>query len=35
MTITNGYTTLDDFKSYLFPGGNAGDDEDMMIEAAI
>jgi hypothetical protein len=35
MTITNGYTTLDDFKSYLFPTGNAGDDEDMMIEAAI
>lgn len=35
MTITNGYTTLDDFKAYLFPGGNAGDDEDLMIEAAI
>jgi len=35
MTITNGYTTLDDFKAYLFPGGNAGDDEDAMIEAAI
>lgn len=35
MTITNGYATLDDFKNYLFPGGNAGDDEDMMIEGAI
>lgn len=35
MTITNGYATLDDFKNYLFPAGNAGDDEDTMIESAI
>lgn len=35
MTLTNCYITLADFKSYLFPGGNAGSTEDAQMEAAI
>jgi hypothetical protein len=35
MTITNGYTTLNDFKAYLFPSSNYGTGEDAQMEAAI
>lgn len=35
MTITNGYTTLANFKSYLFPSANYGTAEDTQMEAAI
>lgn len=35
MTIANGYVTLPVFKDYLFPAGNAGDDQNSQMEAAI
>jgi len=35
MAITNGYTTLNDFKAYLFPSANYGTAEDAQMEAAI
>lgn len=35
MTITNGYATLQEFKSYLFPSANYGSAEDAQMEAAI
>lgn len=35
MAITNGYTTLNDFKAYLFPSANYGTAEDAQMEGAI
>ena len=35
MAITNGYTTLNDFKAYLFPSANYGSAEDAQMEGAI
>lgn len=35
MAITNGYTTLANFKTYLFPSANYGTAEDAQMEAAI
>jgi len=35
MAITNGYATLNDFKTYLFPSSNYGTSEDPQMEAAI
>ena len=35
MAITNGYTTLNTFKGYLFPQANYGTAEDAQMEAAI
>lgn len=35
MAITNGYTTLTNFKTYLFPSANYGTAEDAQMEAAI
>ena len=35
MAITNGYTTLNEFKAYLFPSANYGSAEDAQMEGAI
>jgi hypothetical protein len=35
VTLSNCYPTLDEFKAYLFPAGNAGASEDPEMEAAI